>query len=88
MELKNFQIIASIKVTIKMVSLREQEVIIGLMVNITMDNGLTDSNMVQVCGEVKRETHIKASGNLVSLKDMECIHGQTEIIIRDNLRNV
>jgi hypothetical protein len=71
-----------------MVSQVEQEVTVGLTVNVTMDNGSMDLNMVPECGEASRETLIKVNGDLESLKVMEFILGQAETPMRVNSSNV
>lgn len=66
----------------------EWDAIHGLMDNIMMGSGLTDSNMDLECGEVKKEILIKDNGNLENLRVMEFIHGLMETHIKVNSRNV
>jgi hypothetical protein len=51
LELKNFQTIAFLRECTQMTNLKEQEVIIGQVVNIMTVNGIMDSNTVLACGE-------------------------------------
>jgi hypothetical protein len=71
-----------------MVNRVEQEVTAGLTVNVTMENGSMDLNTAQECGEVSRETHTRANGDLESLKAMAFIPGQTVTPMRDSSNNV
>lgn len=85
---KNLQMAVSTKANILMEKLEEPEHIYGQMDNVMMDNGWMVLSMDQVCGEVKKVILIRDNGNLVSLRAMECIHGQMVIPIKENLKNV
>ena len=87
MELKNFPTDAFTKDSLVMESQMGWEVILGQMVNITMDNGSLVFSMDQVCGGDLKEIHISGNGSSVNLMDMACTPGRTEIHIRENFVN-
>ena len=75
---RNSQMAVFSKDSISMENPMELELISGEMDRDTMVNGWMASNMVQVCGEVKKEILLKDNGNLGNLMDMECIPGPME----------
>ena len=71
-----------------MVNLKELVNTNGLMVNFTKENGLTDLNMVLVCGKVPNLIAMLVNGVWVRQRAMEYMCGLMEIAIRESLKIV
>ena len=84
-DIKNLLTNQRIKGSIKMENQTEQENIAGKMDKDIKDNGLTDSNVDQVCGQEQREIAILVSGEMAKLMALVYIHGLMEIDIKGSL---
>lgn len=84
-DIKNLLTNQRIKGSIRMGNQTEQENIAGKMDKDMKDNGLTDSNVDQACGQEQREIAILVSGEMAKLMDLVYIHGLMEIDIKGSL---
>jgi len=66
----------------------EKGCILGKTGRFMMENGKMDLNMGMGCGKDLKMSHTLENGVKVRRTDMECIHGNQEIGMKENGRNV